>query len=299
MKKLLLSLTVFAAAFGANAQMDTLSAHCLPSTTYSGLIDDAAPIDSGFIGGTNLYGDLAKMRLFDATTGVTGGGTIKGVAFFTLFKQGTGSIQVNIWADNAGTPNYAAPIATVTVPLASIDTTAANTDLLADGNFYNHIATFPTPVAIPAGNKFWAGIVLPAAGSVFATAISTPANGTGATHTGEMQMPAPGTFSTFDNGTNTSWQLDASLTIYPIVDFTLGLNENVISASVYPNPANDVLNIKTTEDVASVVITTTDGKVVATSNTTNVNVASLKAGMYIYQVTTVSGKVGTGNFAKN
>jgi hypothetical protein len=298
MKKLLLSLTVFAAAFAANAQMDTLSAHCSAATTYSGVIDNAAPIDSGFIAGNNMYGDLAKMRLFDAANGVTNGGTINGVAFFTLAKAGTGSINVAVWPDNAGAPDYANPLASTTVNLADIDTTFANTSLLADGNFYNHIAMFTAPVNIPAGNKFWAGIVLPTGGTgLFATAISTPANGTGDTHTGEIQNG--GTFFTFDNGTTATWQLDASITVYPIVDFTLGLNENMISTSVYPNPASSELNIKTSEEITSVVITTTDGKTVATGNSSNINVASLNAGMYIYQVTTVSGKIGTGNFVKN
>lgn len=298
MKKLLLSLSVFAATFAANAQMDTLSAHCTSTQIYSGLIDQVAPIDTGFYAGTNAYGDLAKMQLFDGTHGVTNGGTIKGVAFLTVAKvDGGGSIQVSIWADNAGQPNYAAPLGTTTVTLASIDTAAANTSFLADGNFYNHIATFSTPIAIPAGNKFWAGIVLPTGTSdLYATGISYPWNGDGATHTGEIWND--GSFYTFGDATN-GWGLDVALTIFPIVDFTLGLNENVISSSVYPNPANAELNIKTTEDIASVVITTTDGKTVATGTTSNINVASLNAGMYIYQVTTVSGKVGTGNFVKN
>ena len=298
MKKLLLSLTVFASAFAANAQVDTLSAHCSPATTYSGLLDNVAPIDSGFIAGNNLYGDLAKMRLFDAANGVTGSGTISGVAFMTIFKAGTGSINVAVWPDNAGAPDYANPLASTTVQLSAIDTTFANTSFLADGNFYNHVAMFTSPVNIPAGNKFWAGIVLPTGGtSVFATGISTPANGTGDTHTGEIQNG--GTFFTFDNGTTATWQLDASITVYPIVDFTLGLNENLISTSVYPNPASTELNIKTSEEITSVVITTTDGKTVATGNNSNINVASLNAGMYIYKVTTVSGKIGTGNFVKN
>jgi len=297
MKKLLLSLTVLA-AFGANAQMDTLSAHCLPGTTYSGLIDDVAPIDSGFIAGNNMYGDLAKMRLFDAANGVTGAGTINGVAFLTIARVGTGSINVAVWPDNAGAPNYASPLATTTVMLSAIDTSLANTDYLADGNFYNHVAMFTAPVAIPANGKFWAGVVLPTGGtSLWATGISTPAGGTGDTHTGEIQ--SGGTFFTFDNGTNATWQLDASITVYPIVNFTAGINENVISTSVYPNPANTELNIKTTEDITSVVVTTTDGKTVVTGTSSNINVSELNAGMYIYQVTTVSGKIGTGNFVKN
>ena len=132
---------------------------------------------------------------------------------------------------------------------------------------------------------------------MFATALSTPFGGDGATHTGEIW--SDDSFVFFGQTGVNGWELDAAITVFPIVDFTLGLNENEITSSVYPNPANSELNIKTTEDVASVVITAADGKVVATSNSSNINVAELNAGMYIYQVTTVSGKVGTGNFVKN
>jgi hypothetical protein len=72
--------------------------------------------------------------------------------------------------------------------------------------------------------------------------------------------------------------------------------ENIIS--VYPNPANDVLNIKADGEISNVTITTLDGKVVSSSSSSVVNVAELTAGMYIYQVT-VDGKVSTGNFVKN
>lgn len=80
----------------------------------------------------------------------------------------------------------------------------------------------------------------------------------------------------------------------------LGVNENSLSTvSVYPNPATTVLNIDSKEAISSVNIMTTDGKVVSTGTTSNINVEALNAGMYIYSVTTVSGKVETGNFVKN
>ncbi|MFM7661472.1 MAG: T9SS type A sorting domain-containing protein [Bacteroidota bacterium] len=68
--------------------------------------------------------------------------------------------------------------------------------------------------------------------------------------------------------------------------------------NVYPNPANDVLNISTNGEISSVVISTLDGKVMTTSTESSVDVSNLTAGMYIYQVT-VNGKVSTGNFVKN
>jgi hypothetical protein len=80
----------------------------------------------------------------------------------------------------------------------------------------------------------------------------------------------------------------------------VGVEENeVITASVYPNPATDVLNIKMNEEVASVVITALDGKVVATETSTSVNISELNTGMYIYTITGASGKVAKGNFVKN
>lgn len=82
------------------------------------------------------------------------------------------------------------------------------------------------------------------------------------------------------------------------ISSSASINENEISANVYPNPAADVINIKTTEEVASIIITSMDGKVVSTSTTSQVNVADLTAGIYQYQVTTLAGKVGNGKFVK-
>jgi hypothetical protein len=80
----------------------------------------------------------------------------------------------------------------------------------------------------------------------------------------------------------------------------VGVEENeVITATVYPNPATDVLNIKMNEEVASVVITALDGKTVATETSASVNISGLNTGMYLYTITSVSGKVAKGNFVKN
>jgi hypothetical protein len=296
MKKLLLSIAVIASALTVNAQVDTLTSHFVgnPSLYYA-----ASTPDSGYVSGTNKFGDLAKMQLFDAAYGVTGAGTITKVALGIPVKtDGGGSFQVAIWDDNAGVPaNLVAPIAVVNVTLASVDTSSAAYSIVDGTRFYNHIATFASPVTIPANQKFWAGIILPTTAgnsvALFSNNATTNPFAASSTHTGEV----------WDNGTfhslSAAWGANLTLGIYPIVDLTLSVNENVISASVYPNPATSELNIKTTEEIASVVITTTDGKTVATGNTATINVSSLNAGMYIYQVTTISGKIGTGNFVKN
>lgn len=79
----------------------------------------------------------------------------------------------------------------------------------------------------------------------------------------------------------------------------VGLTEDVISTSVYPNPANNELNISSIEEVTTVSVITMDGKVVANSTSTKVNVSTLVSGVYIYEVNTRSGKVSRGTFMKN
>jgi hypothetical protein len=66
---------------------------------------------------------------------------------------------------------------------------------------------------------------------------------------------------------------------------------------VYPNPANDVLNISANGEISNVTILTLDGKVVLSSSSSTINVSELTSGMYIYQVI-VNDKISTGNFVK-
>ena len=77
------------------------------------------------------------------------------------------------------------------------------------------------------------------------------------------------------------------------------INKNVLSSSVYPNPAFNELNIEINEEVASINVLTLDGKVVASvNNDVKIDVSGLNSGMYIYQVITVAGNVSNGNFTK-
>lgn len=83
------------------------------------------------------------------------------------------------------------------------------------------------------------------------------------------------------------------------VSGTNGINENVITASVYPNPAKDVINFEVAGDITTVEITTLDGKSVISSTDKTVSVADLKTGLYLYTLTTSNGKIAKGNFSKN
>jgi hypothetical protein len=88
-----------------------------------------------------------------------------------------------------------------------------------------------------------------------------------------------------------------------LVSGTNGLNENFISASVYPNPANDVLNINLNGiEIENITILSLDGKVVISKDVNTVNgiidISSLNAGMYMYKVTSKSGQFAKHTFVK-
>ena len=89
------------------------------------------------------------------------------------------------------------------------------------------------------------------------------------------------------------WLDNVSLTSQPN-----GLEETTLNTRVYPNPATDVLNIKMDEEIESVVITSVDGKVVSKGNSSTLSVSDLNSGVYVYEVTSVTGKVSKGNFIK-
>lgn len=75
-----------------------------------------------------------------------------------------------------------------------------------------------------------------------------------------------------------------------------------LSVSVYPNPANEVLNFDMMESASSVSIVTLDGKVVlsenVSGNTFSVSVAELTTGMYVYEIVAENGSVARNTFMK-
>ena len=54
--------------------------------------------------------------------------------------------------------------------------------------------------------------------------------------------------------------------------------------SVYPNPSSDVLNIRTNEPIDKVELYNTIGQLIVVKKTTNINISSLKTGIYILKI---------------
>jgi hypothetical protein len=85
------------------------------------------------------------------------------------------------------------------------------------------------------------------------------------------------------------------------VTLGVGLEENTISSKVYPNPAENTLNVEISEELSSVNVISLDGKIVVSqvmNGSTSVDVANLNSGAYVLEATTVSGAVVRTNFIK-
>jgi hypothetical protein len=294
MKKIYFFVAAAVLSTGAMAQgVDTLITH------FGGTPTLYSANGGGYVGGNNSYGDVRKMQLFDQNYGVTGPGTVTKVLLNIPVKEqagaGAGTFQVKIWADNAGQPGTEA--GSVTLTMASIDTSLAGYNIIDGSTFYNVTATFSSAVTIPAGQKFWAGVVLPTgAGDTLAMATTTDGDFADAdTHVGEWW--SDNSFHSFAETGN--WELAIALAIFPVVNITAlsGIEENEVVASVYPNPTNGALNfVFTSNETSHVLVRDLAGKTVARvdvngATTVTADFTELSAGSYVYETVSFDGVV--------
>lgn len=294
MKKILLSLGVVLASIAANAQVDTLTEFFTGTPTIYGAQG------GGYVTGNNNYGDIAKGMRFNSANGLANGGSISNVLLWAPIKNDNGGSFI-VKIHEFGTTTTLGPVlGSVTIPLSSVDTTLATGYAMAGGLPYNVNATFSTPVAIPASKDVLVMVYLPTtAGDTIALVSNTSGDwANAATHTFEIWS---------DNSLNdfaSAWQggVNVAMAIFPVVNFVAGVEENTITASVYPNPANDVLNINLSSNATSVSIIGMDGKVISTeainANTAAVNVSNLVAGVYFYEIVAENGTVVRNTFVK-
>jgi hypothetical protein len=264
---------------------------------------------NGYVSGTNTYGDKVIVQLFDSNYGVSGAGTVDNVKLHinAIADAGDGTlVTVGIWENNSGTPGTL--LGSADIEIASIDTSAANLQVITDGTaaqgIYNLNVTFGTPVVIPANQSYFAGITLPTAAEA--------ANGDTVVVTTTIQE---GSYQFADASTHAG-AVDASdafasygassiaiaNAIFPTMTFTSGIAENNLDITVYPNPAENVLNIDAAESLSSVKVIGMDGRVVidadVNGNTTSIDVSGLEAGSYYYEVVSVNGDVSRSSFVK-
>ena len=295
MKKILLSLGVFLTSIAANAQVDTLTEFFTGTPALYGAQG------GGWVSGNNNYGDLAKGMRLNNQNGLMNGGSITNVLLWAPVNiDNGGSFTVKIH-EFSSTTSLGAVLGSVTIPLSQVDTTlATGYSLVGSQLLYNVNATFSMPVAIPASKDVLVMVYLPTtAGDSIALISNT---------SGDWANAATHTFEVWNTNTvhdfASAWQggVNVALAIFPVVNFVVGVDENTFTASVYPNPASDVLNINVNANATSVSVIGMDGKVISTeavnSNSIEVNVSDLVSGVYFYEVVAENGTVVRNTFVK-
>lgn len=297
MKRVLLLTALLASGFSAQAQIDTLTEFFTGSPILYSI--NGAP---GFITGNNGLGNKGKYQRFDSSTGLDFNGTMTGALLWIPVKTeaGGGTMDVKVIDFAGGTAGT--ELASVTVPLSSIDTSFAAYQMAGPNSAYNVAVTFPSPIALTPTSDVVVGVQLPtAAGDSIAIVSNTAGDVTnGDTHAWEIWANDSWN-SLYDSWGNNDFHV--AMAIFPIVNVSQsGLNEASIHASVYPNPVQTELNIVLDGAATQVDIYTTDGKKVYSQDingtSATVNVADLMDGMYIYTVFTADGSVVSDTFVK-
>lgn len=322
MNKIYSLIAILAISVGVNAQTTkTLTSHTAPAFVGAPPLQAAITIygtqGGGFVSGNNEYGDKAAIQLFDAATGVSGAGTINSISFYAgaaINTSTTAKFSITIWENDNG--EIGNVIATQEINLSSIDTDANPQVIITNGEIggaYNSQATF-TGIDIPANKSFWAGIVYPTtAGDSLAVVTTVPPTAGNATSTVQYTYPLATTHSGVLGITDEvdTYGLSYPLSIANFIFATITVQELSIDEltvnnglSVYPNPANDVLNFKVSDaKIEKMNVYSTDGKLVMSSDFSGVefgsiNVSELTSGLYIYEVISSTGATSKSTFAK-
>jgi hypothetical protein len=302
MRKILLSVFAFAGVSATSfGQIDTLSEFFTGTpTVYQ--VDAVAPLDSGYLFGNNAYGDVAKMMKFDATTGVSGSGTIKSVLVGIAGKVDMGgSIKIKVWDFSSATV-LGAELGSMTVPLSQIDTTLAGYALAGGApRIYNVAVNFPTAIAIPASGAFLVGVELSSNTTGSVAIISNTVGDFAAAATNSFELWGDNTLHTIPAAWGAG--VTVALAIFPVVNYTVGIDELNMTSSIYPNPASDEVNFNLNGvQMSNIKVYGLDGKLILdnelNSTSGQINVASLNNGMYICEITSQNGNVVKSTFVK-
>lgn len=296
MKKILLSISLMIFGVAAHGQVaDTLSTFFTGTPTVYGVSPTQG---GGYVSGNNGYGDLGKGMRFNSTTGLIGSGTINKVLLWVPFKKitnatSTFSVKVHTYVNDS---TLGTVLGSATMQLSQIDTSIASYST-AHGRPYNVKVPFTSPIAIPANKDVVVMVYLPTTAGDTIALISN--------QDGNFAAALTNTFEIWDNGklhNVLEWNLDVAWGIYPVVSFTASLDENALTASVHPNPADNELNIQLNAPASSVSIIAMSGKIImtqaASSNLINLNVSDLLPGVYFYEIVGENGAIYRNTFIK-
>lgn len=79
---------------------------------------------------------------------------------------------------------------------------------------------------------------------------------------------------------------------------TSPISMNSTQISIFPNPANTVLNIESDAEISQVILFNPQGQLVKTANTKNISISELPSGLYFVKISLADGSVKAGKLIK-
>lgn len=265
----------------------------------------------GYVAGNNGYGDKKKAEFY-SSTGLTSSQVTGGIVLFyrsgTNGTKGTSNINIEYYNGTlAGGPTGTA-LKTQTVALSTITALTPVNGVTYCGNpalgftnpiIYPYSFNFSTPQNIT--QDFYMSVSLPTTTGDTAVVFMT---GFGhATNTAWEQW-SDNSWHSFNDGTNNTWQIDASLAILPKINCSTGISNDPAALSnniaMFPNPSNGLVNFVTTlpsaqdltfnvyNSIGQVVYVKSEKNV--TSNMIGLDLTNLNKGVYLVEITTGNGQ---------
>jgi PKD repeat protein len=234
---------------------------------------------SGFVSGTNSYGDLTKVNYFEST----GRKYVTKMGFYLAYAQGTqSSIKLVVYNDNDGTPGEL--IGSKTISMQDVIS-----DFESEGDYFEYYFDYPIEV----NEDFYAGIELPGGSDIIA--LITNSDGDVFPGTAWEQWAD---LSWHKYSDEDAWDIHVNNAIFIESCSTLDVEENKLKTSIiYPNPANSHIVIEFLDNFADEYVNfkifNLSGKCVKTELATFsqkliIDVSGFDKGLYLIQLQTDS-----------
>ncbi len=248
--------------------------------------------DSGYVVGTNGYGDKEKAQRYDLSNYQLLEGAVTGVYIWAGAKTVAttpGNVVIKAYSVTSGAPGSV--IATSDpVSMDLIDTTGSLT-------YFN----FASPAAIPTNGNFFVSMVM--------STVVGDTIGLVSSQDGCFENSGYAYEKWSDNSWHSflsAWPLDFDIAVFPIVDHQFGVGVNNINSgvavNVFPNPTADNINVNfmlSSNSALSCKIYNAAGMEVLNAGIENfnkgihnkeINLSGLTNGIYLLAVETQTGK---------
>jgi PKD repeat protein len=233
---------------------------------------------NAYVSGNNEYGDLAKANFFSNEQDQY----ITGVLIEFAYATGANpNIEIALWNNSGAGGSPGSKLSGVNMPLNTIK-----------NDINNQVMTYVEinpPVQI--ATSFYAGFMLP---TTAGDTLVVWSNTDGDTNPGTAwELWNTNQWYSFSDAAN-SWGLNVALAIFPVVQSTLGINEQepLNSIEFYPNPSSGTFQLKAGKvrnEVYEIIVFTTNGieifrQIFSLPENVTVDLSNQPAGLYIAKI---------------